>query len=139
MKPRKDKDGYLLINLNKKTCKVSREVGFAFIPNPLNLPQINHKNGDKTNNNDWNLEWSTHRDNCLHAFATGLNKTKGTGNAMARFTDEQIIEIRNSSKSRKEIAAINNVNEWTISRIINKITYKKLYNKSNDKTRITSD
>ena len=63
IKPRKDKDGYLLINLyiqsHKTTYKVHRLVAETFIPNPKNLLMINHKDEDKTNNCVDNLEWCT--------------------------------------------------------------------------------
>lgn len=64
MKPKVDKDGYLLINLRKnnktRTFKVHRLVGEAYIGNPENLPQINHKDENKQNNCVDNLEWCTH-------------------------------------------------------------------------------
>ena len=57
----KGKDDYLVINLycNGKyhQMKIHRLVAQAFIPNPENLPQVNHKDEDKTNNNVTNLEW----------------------------------------------------------------------------------
>jgi HNH endonuclease len=43
-----------------------RLVALAFIPNPLQLPEINHKDRNKINNNVSNLEWITHRDNVIH-------------------------------------------------------------------------
>lgn len=61
LKLTKDKDGYLIVNLYKnnksKTFKVHRLVAEAFIPNPDNLPQVNHKDEDKSNNIVSNLEW----------------------------------------------------------------------------------
>lgn len=61
LKLTKDKDGYLIVNLYKnnksKTFKVHRLVAEAFIPNPDNLPQVNHKDEDKSNNILSNLEW----------------------------------------------------------------------------------
>ena len=61
LKPYTNDDGYLLITLWKKgrgnTYKVHRLVSEAYIPNPENLPQINHRDENKTNNCLQNLEW----------------------------------------------------------------------------------
>ena len=61
LKAHKDKDGYLRVNLykegKKKTYGIHRLVAQAFIPNPDNLPQVNHKDEDKSNNRLDNLEW----------------------------------------------------------------------------------
>lgn len=57
--------------------QVHRLVGFSFIPNPNNLPQINHKKGIRHDNRSWMLEWSTSSSNHKHAFAE-LNKKANT-------------------------------------------------------------
>ena len=61
LSPIKDKDGYIQVSLyyNRKMYKkyVHRIVAEAFLPNPDNLPEVNHKDEDKTNNNVTNLEW----------------------------------------------------------------------------------
>ena len=82
MTPGEDKYGYFQVNLRKngeyKWCKVHRLVAFTFLPNPENLPEVNHKDEDKTNNfvflnedgsvdkKKSNLEWKSPKDNCNH-------------------------------------------------------------------------
>ncbi len=51
-----------------------RLVAEAFIPNPDNKPEVNHIDGNKENNNDWNLEWVTHAENIQKSFDTGQRK-----------------------------------------------------------------
>lgn len=57
----KNQRGYLCVSLGKEREKrlVHRLVAQAFIPNPQNLPQVNHKDENKLNNNFDNLEWCT--------------------------------------------------------------------------------
>lgn len=72
------KSGYVITGLwkNKKCIskKVHRHLAKAFIPNPLNLPQVNHIDGNKTNNSLDNLEWCTAKHNSNHAHKNGLIK-----------------------------------------------------------------
>ena len=67
LSPIKDTDDYLKVNLycngKNKKCLVHRLVALTFIPNPDGLPQGNHKDEDKTNNNVDNLEWCNRKYN----------------------------------------------------------------------------
>ena len=64
--------GYASVRLPDKNHLVHRMVAEAFIPNPENKPQVNHKDGNKRNNNASNLEWVTPKENMAHAWANGL-------------------------------------------------------------------
>lgn len=57
----------------RKTLKVHRLVALAFIPNPGNLPVVNHKDGNKVNSQVDNLEWVTTSENIWHSYETGLH------------------------------------------------------------------
>jgi len=76
LKVTKDKKGYLRLRVTldriKKCYKVHRLVACAFLDNPDNLPQVNHKDGNKQNNSVNNLEWVTNYDNARHAMKNGL-------------------------------------------------------------------
>lgn len=80
IKPRFDEDGYVRYALCKnrkiKHIFAHKLVALHFIPNPENKSQINHKDGDKTNNCVDNLEWCTPRENNLHALKFGLRDMK---------------------------------------------------------------
>ena len=81
LKPHKDKKGYYRVNLSingkLKNALIHRLVAIAYIPNPCNKPQVNHIDGNKTNNSLKNLEWNTPRENVMHARRTGLQKSDG--------------------------------------------------------------
>lgn len=80
LKLAKHRCGYVSarISLNeiKDTLRIHREVAIAFIPNPNNLPQVNHKDGNKINNYVDNLEWCDNSFNQRHAIKTGLKIIK---------------------------------------------------------------
>lgn len=67
LKPKNNRRGYLFVGLHKngavKNRYIHRLVAQAFIPNPNKLPEVNHKDEIKANNNLDNLEWVSHRDN----------------------------------------------------------------------------
>ena len=67
--------GYARVILSNKSYSVHRLVAEAFIPNPNNLPIINHKDGNKQNNCIDNLEWCDYSYNNKEAYRIGLNKS----------------------------------------------------------------
>lgn len=89
--------GYLLVgptvNRVQRTRPVHRLVAEAFIPNPLNLPEVNHKREPKTNNRVTNLEWSSSEDNMAHAVRNGL-RARGDELPMTKLKPVQIPLIR---------------------------------------------
>jgi hypothetical protein len=66
------KKGYRTFELDGKAHRIHRLVATLFIPNILNKPQVNHKDGNKLNNNVDNLEWCSNLENMQHAYRTGL-------------------------------------------------------------------
>lgn len=79
LKPRAKENGYLQVGLfsgerREKHAYVHRLVAEAFIPNPNNLKQVNHKNFDKADNRVENLEWVTPQQNILHFRESALSR-----------------------------------------------------------------
>lgn len=74
------KNGYVYVqlwnNAKYKNIRLHKLVAQAFIKNSNNLPQINHKDGNKKNNRVDNLEWCTAKDNILHSYKIGLRKRR---------------------------------------------------------------
>lgn len=80
-------NGYAMVCLYKNDQRfralVHRLVADAFIDNPDSLPEVNHKDGDKLNNNVCNLEWMSREQNLRHAVDTGLFDTKARRSHLA--------------------------------------------------------
>lgn len=72
--------GYMRVFLPTDDGKTSRQihrlVAQAYIPNPEGLPVVNHKDGDKHNNDVSNLEWVTYQENSQHALTLGKRERK---------------------------------------------------------------
>lgn len=115
LKPHLNDEGYLTVGLTREhdiyTRKVHRIVAEAFIQNPQKKKCVNHIDGNKTNNNVWNLEWCTHKENNIHAGETGLKR-----NAIR----VRIIETGEIFNSLGSCARAINGHEATLSRCIRK-------------------
>jgi hypothetical protein len=97
---------YVQINRKRILFYVHRLVAKYFIENPLNLPEVNHIDGNKSNNSFRNLEWVTRKENVNHAFDIGLMKNRKTGKRIKVFqiSDNNVVlwnSISDASNSLK--------------------------------------
>lgn len=128
------KTGRVYFNLtfegSTKSVLVNRVVALALHPNPDNLPEVNHKDGNKQNNAPDNLEWSSRAGNEEHAKANGLKTARGSSNANAKLTPHQINYIRSYAGSNFDCASyladMFNVSRKTIRDVISGKTWRHL-------------
>lgn len=88
-------------NGSHKTFLVSRLVASAFVTNPFGKPCINHLDGNPLNNKPSNLEWCTYKENQIHAFKIGLNKSP-----------KQIFLISSFSHKRRGFYSMAEASRW---------------------------
>jgi hypothetical protein len=125
------KSGYEVINIKPegrgagKTLKLHRLVAMAFLSNPLNKPQVNHIDGDKSNNNLENLEWVTASENIKHAIKNNLMSPPEN---ITRFTDEEARDLADVYKPKcrkngaRALATRLNTHHSVILRAIERVT-----------------
>lgn len=128
-------NGYCRVGLSKdgetKDFLLNRLVAKAFVSNddPISKIEVNHKDGNKDNNQHENLEWCTSSENKKHAFSTGLSKQKlGESNQFSKLTNEQVLEIRKlyeiGGYTQRKLAEMFNVGKTTIYEVLNRKTRK---------------
>lgn len=90
--------GYYMISVSKKNkskpYRVHRLLAETFIENTENKPEVNHKDGNKLNNELSNLEWVTHKENMSHAFRIGLANNTGIKNGMSKLNEAKVRKIK---------------------------------------------
>lgn len=122
--------GYLQIQLwnnrMSRIYKIHRLVAQVFIPNPENKPQVNHKNGVKTDNNVENLEWCTSLENIHHAQRIGIRDVVGAGNPAAKLKNNEVIEIFLSKSNQRKLAEKYNISLSTVETIKGRKSWKHL-------------
>ena len=127
-----DNVGYEMVVLHKNNkrhyCRVHRLVAITFIPNPDNKPQVNHIDGNKTNNNVSNLEWIDNAENTQHGYDMG---------AYPKSRQVSVVAIdKDDTKKRFQFPSIRSMckalllNRKTVSRILegSKVTNNYHYN-----------
>ena len=128
----KNSYGYVELWKNNKGKKfrIHRLVAETFIPNYDNKEQVNHIDGNKTNNCVDNLEWVTPKENVTHAINNNLIILKyGSNNVSAKLKEEDVKFIRENAKvniSVKELAKRYNVSTTNIYNILNNKKWLKM-------------
>ncbi len=121
LKPHPMKTGYLRVGLSKngkaKNHFVHRLVAQAFVPNPDNLPCVNHIDNNPANNEVVNLEWCTHKQNTDHALKQD-RIARGSRVGLSKLTEKQVAEIKsNDTLNGEQLAKKYNVTRHTVSLI----------------------
>jgi hypothetical protein len=127
-------NGYCYVKLSRdggcKSKSLHRLVASNFLPNPYNKPEVNHIDGDKTNNKANNLEWCTSSENSAHAIRTGLKKAlRGSKCILSKLKEHEVLEIRkmlNSGIRQKVIAEKYKISIHTVSSISRNIRWQHL-------------
>ena len=110
LKPQPNGKGYLRVNICGGHYFVHRLVAEKYVPNPDNKPQVNHKDGNKLNNNADNLEWVTNQENRDHAVKNGLHPHGEC--SYAKLTTKDVDFIREHTEyTSKEIADMFSVSD----------------------------
>lgn len=119
-------DNYLKVGVKinglQKDRRVHRLVSMTFISNPTNLPEVNHKNGNKLDNRVENLEWCTRAENQQHAVDKSLQPIAVTtykGKLSKKQRDEIIHRYNSEDISIRELARLYEVSHTTIYSLIN--------------------
>lgn len=117
VKPQPNAKGYLRFGVGGKQLFVHRVVATLYIPNPDNLPQVNHKDGNKLNNSVENLEWVTNQQNRDHAIKKHLH-LMGEKCSWSKLKYSQVDFIRKHPEiTNKEYADLFGVTVSTIASV----------------------
>ena len=121
--PKLSNTGYVVVSINRKWTQLHRILAETFIDNPENKPTVNHKDGNKLNNAIDNLEWSTYKENQIHAELNGLTGDRG-GVEVDVYDDSGYVA---TFKSISKCASMLNLDRKIISAVKNTDNYYKGY------------
>ena len=121
--------GYLLVSLcggtqNPKTQLVHRLVALTYLPNPNNLACVCHKDDNHSNNQKDNLWWGSHQDNTQDMVDKG-RQAKG-GQTRPKLKEEDVLYIRQRSKTVKELSEQYKVSLFAIYNVLNRRTWRHI-------------
>lgn len=108
-------NGYIRVNINNKTFLLHRLIAYTFLPNIKNKNQVNHKDGNKLNNNIENLEFVTNQENQIHKYKLGLSKHFTKKIKQYDLNGELIIEHISTVSAAKKL----NISSSTINSVLN--------------------
>lgn len=125
---------YLFVQITSGVSSlVHRLVAEAFLENSENKPEVNHKDGDKTNNRLDNLEWATHQENCDHASQIGLasgGSLPGESNPYSTLTETKVRALRRlfatGEFSKAHLARLFKVSHGAISNVIKRRSWRHI-------------
>lgn len=101
-----------------KAYMVHRLVAIAFIPNPENKPEVNHKDFNRSNNNVNNLEWNTRRENLEHFYNSDRRLlTVGINSYHAKITESAVHHIRERKMPVRKYGKLYGIHNATVSKI----------------------
>lgn len=128
-------------NGRRKTKRdyIHRLVAKHFLDNPDNLPQVNHKDCDKSNNHVDNLEWISGSDNIKHAHEEGRMTKRSTNASIVILTKDQVIECYTRVKSGEGVAVVARSMgkpRTTISSIMNKRSRRNITDAIDDTLKV---
>ena len=104
-----------------KQMHVHRLVALKHIPNPEGKSDVNHKDGNKRNNDPSNLEWVTRAENIKHAWDTGLQTHHGENHENSKLTYEDVDDIkvlRALGWTQQRLSDMYGINQSQVSRLI---------------------
>lgn len=121
------------IDHKRKNFYIHRAVAELFIPNPSNLPEVNHKDGNKANNHISNLEWVTLQQNRAHAVVSGFIKN-GESSPSAKLKESDVVEIldlflKNPGANKTHCARKYGIKDTTVHKILNGHRWVRTYKK----------
>jgi hypothetical protein len=121
---------YINYNLYKKGrlygFSAHRLVAKHFIPNPQKLPQVNHKDCNKYNNNIENLEWCNNSHNQKHAYKMGRqvgankNPVRGEKHPQHKLTEKDVLFLRQTKRNNKYYCNLYHISNTVLKEVRNK-------------------